>query len=269
MSKSRRTPRDRNLLRLLAPLVIASVAVSAPPAGATPSTTFWAPSTPALQPYRVMHLTYDTYFGDNALYPTDVGLTMGVLPGKTFQAEAGFDLLYPTVGSAGPVGFPVLLNTKVGAPEDAYFKGSPGWSAGIFGVGFEEDVTDYNILHVMVGRTFPRVGSLSAGAYYGLNADLFRSSTGEEQRAGFMAGWTSQAIDAPVIDRIQLAWDVQSGKNVLGATGGGACFYVTPAVGVLMGPVFFLDEDLQPGRSSWMWSMQLDVDVSLLGVGGR
>jgi hypothetical protein len=233
-------------------------------AQATPSTNFWAPSTPAVQGYGVLHLTYDTYFDPSGLYPIDTGLQIGVLPGKSFQAEVGFDLLYPTVAAGDPVEFPILLNAKVGAPEDVYFKGCPAWSAGIYSAGFEKDVTDYNVLHGMIGKTFP-LGMVSVGGYYGLNENLFRSSEGEDQRGGFMAGWFSPAIDTPLIDRIHFTWDIQSGKNVFGATGGGVYFYVTPTVDVLTGPVFFFDENLQPGGASWMWSMQVDVDIPVIG----
>lgn len=230
---------------------------------ATPSTVFWAPSTPALQPFGVLHVTYDTYFRNDAAYPIDTGLTMGVLPGNRFQLELGFDVNYPTFSAGEPLSAPILLNGKVGAPEDAYFKGSPGWSAGVFGVGFEEDVTDYNVLHAMVGKTFSRIGSLSAGGYYGLNKDLLRSSSGEEERAGLMAGWLSPSIDVPLIEKLQFAWDLQTGKNAFGATGGGAYFYLTPAIDLLMGPVFFFDGDLQPGGADWMWSIQFDADIDL------
>jgi len=246
-------------------LVIGTVAVQvltlSPSARATPSTTFWAPSTPYVQPFRVLHVTYDTYFQTSVAYPIDVGLEVGALPSQRLQLELGFDLLYPTFSATKPIDVPVLLNAKAGAPEDAYFKGSPGWSAGIFGVGFEQDVTDYNVLHVMLGRTFPHVGSLSAGGYYGLNRTLFRSSSGDEQRAGLMAGWLSPAIDVPKIDKINLAWDVQTGENVFGATGGGLYFYFTPSIDLLVGPVYFFDEDLQPGHSRWMWTFQFDADI--------
>jgi hypothetical protein len=247
-------------------LVLLAVSLDASPAQATPSTNFWAPTTPGVQGFRVLHLTYDTYFNERALYPVTTGLTMGLLPSKTLQAEGGFDLLYPTLSPSGPIKVPVLLNAKVGSPEDAYFKGSPAWSAGIFNVGFENDVTDYDILHAVVGKTFPRVGSLAVGGYYGLNEDLLKSSKGEVERSGVLAGWFSPAIDVPVIDRVHFTWDLQSGENVLGATGGGVYLYVTPAVDVLTGPVFFFDEDLQPGGSSWMWSVQLDVDFDLRGA---
>ncbi len=232
-------------------------------AHATPSTVFWAPSTPYVQPFGKLHVTYDTYFGSEALYPVDAGLTIGVLPWPKFQAEVGFDVFYPTYSSGEPMDAPVLLNAKVGSPEGALFERSPGWSAGVALVGFEENVTDYNMGHLMLGMTFPRIGTLSAGGYYGGNENLYFSSTGDEQRSGFMGGWMSPAIDVPSIDKIMLCWDIQTGENVLGATGGGVYVYFTPDIDLIMGPVFFFDEALQPGGSSWMWTLQFDADLDL------
>ena len=77
-----------------------------------------------------------------------------------------------------------------------------------------------------------------------------------------MAGWLSPSIDVPRIDKIILAWDIQTGKNALGATGGGAYIYFTPAVDLLIGPIFFFEDELQPGGS--LWSVQLDIDLDLL-----
>jgi hypothetical protein len=224
---------------------------------ATPSTVFWAPSTPYLQPFGVLHVTYDTYFNRKTAYPIDTGLEIGVLPWTGFQLELGFDFFYPTAALDAPI----LLNAKIGAPEGAYFKGSPGWSIGIFGVGFEEDVTDYNALHVMLGETFPYIGTLSAGVYYGLNPDLFRSPEGDKAQFGVMASWVSPAIDLPVLEKLYLIWDVQTGANAFGATGGGLAIYFTPAIDLITGPVFFFEKDVQPGRSAFMWSVQLDIDI--------
>jgi hypothetical protein len=250
---------------IITALILAgSLAVLPGGARATTSSVFWAPSTPSLQPFGVLHLTYDTYAGTAAAYPIDTGLEIGVLPYQSIGMEVGFDLLYPTFSAGEPLEVPILLNARLGGPEGALFRGAPAWCVGIYSVGFEEDVTDYNVVHAVLGRTFP-VGTLSAGAYLGLNEDLFRSSDGDEASAGFLAGWTAPALDVPLIDRIVFAWDLQTGENAFGATGGGAAFYFTPAVCVLMGPVFFFDEDLQPGGSGTMWSMQLDADLSLIG----
>lgn len=79
-----------------------------------------------------------------------------------------------------------------------------------------------------------------------------------------MAGWLSPAIDLPRIDKMVLAWDIQTGTNVLGATGGGAYIYFTPTIDLLIGPVFFFEDELQPGASKSLWSVQLDVDLDLL-----
>jgi hypothetical protein len=232
---------------------------------ATPSTTFWAPSTPFVQPLGVLHVTYDTYFGSKAAYPIDLGLTMGVLPWKGLQSEIGFDLLYPSIAGSSEVDLPLVLNAKVGAPEDTYFKGQPGWSFGIFGAGLKKGFNDQNVLGAMIGKTLPRFGAASIGGYYALNEELFHSADGSEERSGLMAGWMSPSIDVPRIDKIILAWDIQTGKNALGATGGGVYVYVTPAVDLLIGPVFFFENELQPGGSKSLWTVQLDVDLDLMG----
>lgn len=265
MSRSRRT--RHGLAALLLAVGLAGPG-AIPRAAATPTTNFWAPSTPVVQPYGVLHLTYDTYFGARAAYPVDTGLTVGLLPGTALQAEAGFDLFYPTLSAGRGVGLPLVLNAKVGAPEDAWFAGQPAWSVGVFGVGFEKDVNDQDAVYAVLGRTIPGWGSAQLGAYYGLNPRLFRAADGADQRAGLLAGYVSPALDVPVIDHLVFTWDVQTGHNALGATGGGAYLYLTPAVDLLTGPVFFFEGALQPGGAAWMWSLQLDVDLDL-GRGGK
>jgi hypothetical protein len=79
-----------------------------------------------------------------------------------------------------------------------------------------------------------------------------------------MAGWISPTIKVPRLDKVLLTWDIQTGKNVLGATGGGAYIYFTPAIDLLIGPVFFFEDRLQPAGSKSLWSVQLDVDLDLL-----
>ena len=241
--------------------ILAALGATAAPAHATPSTVMWAPSTPALQGDRVLHLTYDTYFATDAAYPIDLGLTMGVLPWKQLQLELGADVLYATAGPDGALDVPIYFNGKLGAPEDTYFQWQPAWSFGIYNLGIESDVTDYDILYGVLGKTLPMVGALSVGGYYGLNDKLLVDVDGDAAQAGLLAGWFSQPIDVPLIDRIHLAADLQTGKNSLGAVGAGAYFYFTPTIDLLTGPVFFLEPDLQPGESSWMWSVQLDVDL--------
>src|SRR6266496_1908909 len=111
-------------LSVLGALVMVTLLSS--PALATPSTTYWAPSTASCQAKYVPHVTYDTYYtkgtpppGAGApTYPIDTGLTMGILPSSKLQAEIGYDLLLP---SANPTFF--FLNGKICTPESSLFKG--------------------------------------------------------------------------------------------------------------------------------------------------
>jgi hypothetical protein len=244
-------------------LALFVVALVAKRACATPSSTFWAPATPYVQPFKVLHVTYDTYFGRQASYPIDTGLTVGILPGQKLQAEAGFDLFYSTVSGGEGVKAPFVMNAKIGAPEDVYFRGQPSWSFGIYGVGFEENVNDADVLHFMLGKTLAHFGYPTVGVYYGLNKDLFRSPEGDDERFGVMASWTSPTVDVAYLDKISFCWDIQTGHSAAGATGAAMYAYFTPSISLETGPVFFFEKELQPGGSSWMWSIQLDIDLDL------
>ena len=240
---------------------------------ATPSTTFWAPSTPYIQPYGMPHITFDTYFAGSAAFPIDTGLTIGFLPFDKIQGEVGFDFLYPTPdlpnadGSVDSLGFPILFNGKIGSPENAFGDWSPGWSAGFYNVGVKKDVTDYNVFYFMTGKTFPYIGNPEIGFYHALNDTLIPKDS-----TGLMAGWFSPAweIKKPYLDKIIFAADVQTGENALGAWGGGTYFYFTPQISLLTGPVFFMDKNSQAPtalvgdrKPDWVWTMQLDIDLNI------
>lgn len=235
-------------------------------AQATPSTTFWAPSTASCQARGVPHVTYDTYFwrgpavGSQGApgYPIDTGLTAGVLPFNKLQAEAGFDLLLPSPE-------PLFLNAKLCTPESSLFAGSPGISFGFYNVGFKKDVTNYNVLHLMFQKNLPTGGYLAAGIYHGMNRTLFTNSDGKVVRTGAMIGAGSPDIQIGLkgLKKINLVADAQTGKNVLGAWGFGSNVYFADNVSLLVGPVFFLDNNLQPGGSKYMWTAQLDIDIPL------
>jgi hypothetical protein len=247
---------------LLALAVLAPSTVTA-----TPSTTYWAPSTANCQAWRTPHITYDTYFGKGPSagssgapnYPIDTGLTMGVSPASKLQAEVGFDLLLPSPD-------PFYLNAKLCTPESSLFKGSPALSAGIYNVGFKDGVTDYNVLHFMAQKAIGGTGYLAAGVYHGLGSEsLFTNSEGEVVRTGLLGGIFSPDIPIGIrgLKKINFTADVQTGKNVLGAGGVGVYLYFTDAVSLLTGPVWFFDRALQPGGRKLLWTFQIDVDVPL------
>jgi len=238
---------------------IAAVAIltSAPAALATPSTVFWTPATTYTQPFLVPHLTYDTYFAELGAYPVITGVTVGVIPSDVVLGEVGFDLFYPGKGKAA-----LLLNGKLTLAEDKLFAGQPGLSVGIMNVGFEKDVNDYDMLHVTLGKALS-FGTLAVGGYYGLGGALFRNAAGEKEQAGVMASYVTPdiAVGLRGLEKVNFFGDVQTGKNVFGAWGLGVGLYFTPAIDLLMGPVFFNESALQPGGVDWMWTMQIDVDV--------
>ncbi len=244
--------------KALKAIAAAAILASSPAALATSSTTYWTPSTTYTQPYLVPHITYDTYFGEPGAYPIDTGITMGFLPFEKLQGEVGFDLFYPAKGKSA-----LLLNAKLTLVEGALGDWSPGLSVGIMGVGFQKDVNDYNMIHATLGKGFGPAGTFGIGGYYGTNKVLFLDAAGAKKQAGVLASWMGPdfKIGLPGLDKIVLAADLQTGKNLFGAVGGGVYFYFTPAIDLLMGPVFFLEKELQPGQASWLWTMQLDVDV--------
>ncbi len=253
--------------KALSALVVGALLASAQSAGATPSTTFWTPATTYTQPYLIPHITYDTYVAEKGFLQNTYGLTMGVLPFEKLQGEVGVDLFYPTLGRR--TADYLQLNGKVTLPENALAAGAPGLSFGVANAGFKKDVSDYDLLHLTVGKTLPVVGALAVGGYYGAGSDvLWTGSDGKVNRAGFMASWTSADIHVgkPGLDKIIFLADVATGKNWFGAVGGGIGLYFTPAIDVLTGPVYFLDKDLYKATAgtNFMWTVQLDVDVDLM-----
>ena len=249
-------------------LAAAALLLGASSAHATPSTTFWTPATTYVQPYLVPHLTYDTYVSEQKAFQNDYGLTVGFLPFEKLQGEIGVDSFMPGLQSTN-----LYLNGKLGIPENAFGDWFPGISAGVYGLGFRSDVSDFDILHAEVGKTFPMIGNLTVGAYYGLNGNLLRSSTGDVNRAGFLGAWTSPdvVLNLTGLNKINFMADVQTGKNAFGAVGGGVGLYFTPAIDILTGPVYFLDSAATPmfqgpgvrgpGHQDWLWTVQLDVDL--------
>ncbi len=122
-------------------------------AQATPSSTYFTNCTLDIQTYKVWHITYDSYFtlgkkGDEkGDFATDVGLTVGILPFEKFQMEVGFDWLEPTDD-------PFFFNVKVGSPENTLCGNCPAIQVGIFNVGTEKDVTDYNVAQLICREVF-------------------------------------------------------------------------------------------------------------------
>jgi hypothetical protein len=249
--------------KALEAVALTALLATAQVARATPSTVFWTPATTYTQPYLVPHLTYDTYVSELGALQNDYGLTIGVSPSDKLQAEVGVDLFLP-----GYLQHFTQLNGKLTLAEGALAKWQPGISLGVMNVGFKTDVSNYDMFHLDVGKTLD-VGTFAVGGYYGAGSKLlWTGSDGDVHRAGFMASYSSP--DVPVnlagVTKVNFLADLATGKNWMGAVGGGLSVNFTPAIDVITGPVWFLDDDLYKGtslRSNFAWTVQLDVDFDL------
>jgi hypothetical protein len=259
------------------------------PAHATPTTSFWTADSMDVQPFGVWHMGIDNYFtvgrGPNTqigagAFPTDVGLTVGILPWTKLNMEVGVDLLEPidTLVCAGAlnggapistcpsVGDAMLFNAKLGVPEGALFAESPGINFGVFNVGPVKHVTDMDIFDLIVGKTIPMVGRIHVGGYWGNSGSALLHEGGDLVNSKENAGWMV-AVDRgfmPVKDAVGTEYnkfiliaDYASGKNYIGGGGVGVSINFTPTVGLLTGPVWFNDQVIN-GR--WKWSTQLDIN---------
>lgn len=250
-------------IKLAVVTVLATLVLMAGIAHATPSTTYWTPMTMDIQPYGVLHIGVDNYFTvfrkNGGSFPTDFGLTVGVLPFDKLQMEVGVDLLESS-------DYPWLFNAKIGAPEEAFFKGSPALQLGIFNVGIKNGVTNQNVVYGVIGKTIPGLGRLSVGPYIG-NSSVLRDSDGNKKNTGIMAAFDRGFIpvkdkDGNEYNKIVLAADYASGKNAIGGGGGGLYYYFTKDISLLTGPVWFNDEGI---NGKWKWTIQLDVNLPIFG----
>jgi len=228
-------------------------------AQATPSTTYWTPMTPDIQSYGVLHFGVDNYFTGNDSFPTDMGLTLGVLPFDKVQMEIGIDVLEPSDD-------PVYFNAKIGTPENTLFEGAPTLQLGIFNAGTNGGETNQNVGYMVIGKTIPWLGRLSIGPYIG-NGHVLRDSSGDKENAGFMAAFDrgffpKKNAAGEEYNRVVLAADYAYGDNAIGGGGFGVYYFFTKNISLLTGPVWFNDSGI---NGSWKWTAQLDINLAVFG----
>jgi hypothetical protein len=266
--------------KALKALAAAALLASATVASATPSTVVWTPATTYTQPYLVPHITYDTYFGERGMVPTDVGLTVGFIPdNKWVEGEIGVDAFYPlfptpTGSNAGKyeTKSAFQFNGKLSLKEGALHEYAPGLSVGIMNVGLTKDLNDYNIIHADLGKTIGPYGTVAAGVYTGNDKLLVKvdpnSPTGtKKDETGFEASYASPKLNVGLtgLKDVSLAVDYSSGSSFYGAVAGAVTFYFTDAISLLTGPVYFTHKDTAKVAygAQTFWTVQLDVDVDL------
>ncbi|MBI2844189.1 MAG: hypothetical protein HYX78_12380 [Armatimonadetes bacterium] len=230
-----------------------AVAVSSTGVVATPSTTYWTPCTIDIQPRGLTHITYDTYArlgspSDDpvAQFPADYGLTWGVTFRSRLAAEYGIDYL-------SPADDPLFFNAKIGYPEGALSKNAPAVQLGFFNFGTKSDVTNQNVIHLIVGKSLPNGAGRLAASFYVGNKDVLKSSAGEKENTGFMIAYDRVLVP----DKFIFAADYASGDNAIGAGGFGLYYLFAKNASILVGPVWFNDKDI---NGKMKWTAQLDVN---------
>ena len=187
---------------------------------ATPSTQIWNPSTD-IQGAGSMHLGIDNYFTSDGAgqggyaFPTDIGLTYGLLPGL----EIGIDGFFPQQS-------PFVVNAKYGIGENGNL---PAVALGGFGFGSEKNATDQNVLYAVAAKSFPMIGRLSAG-YFSGNEKLLLDGTGQKDNSGIILTW-----DKAITDKIWACVDYAGSKSILGSTFYGFSYLFAPNASVIFG----------------------------------
>ncbi len=220
---------------------------------ATPSTQIWIPSTD-IQPYKTIHLNFDSYIRTSKHGNTidgsvvgsgnviDVGPTIGILPFEKIQAEIGFDYI-DTGSSSGADTHPFYFHGKVGTPEDSLFKYSPAIAVGIYNVGTKfhksdagaanpGDMTKQDIVYGLLARTLPVVGRITAGGYHGSGSVLV-DENGNSANDGVMLSWDRTMTE--ISDKLWMAVDYMSGRNMNGALNFGVSWAFAKNVSVILG----------------------------------
>jgi hypothetical protein len=223
----------------------ALLSLGAPLAQATATTHIWAPSTD-VQAFGLWHITSDMYLATRPGVPavTNVGLTVGVLPGARVNLELGAD---HKTGLGALDAYPLYGNAKLAVPEGALGKGWPALAAGVFDVGTKPGRTSYDVFYVEAARTLP-FGRVSLGWFDG-NARLL----GAKENGGLLAAWERTVTE--VSDRLWVCVEYMGSESVYGALNAGASWKFAEGVVLLGGYQMYNSDGLVDTVT-----LQVDVD---------
>jgi hypothetical protein len=219
---------------------------------ATPSTQIWIPSTD-IQGSGKLHFGWDAYVSQSGKgLVSNGGLTIGVLPLQKIGLEIGID--YRDI--SGDHVHPVYVNAKIGTPEGSCCSMMPAFAAGIYDLGFDQGITDYNLAYGLAAKTIPVVGRISLGGYYALgDTSLMLDKDGKSEPSGLLVSWDRTLSE--VSDKLWVAVDYQSGTNGYGALSLGAAWKFAPNVGVIFGYDIFNNDAYKP-----TFTVQFDLDLN-------
>ena len=125
---------------------------------------------------------------------------------------------------------PIYFNGKIGMPEGAMFENSPTIAIREYNFGLKTNLTNYNIIYGMIGKTLPVVGRLSVG-YYTEHKKLLVDETAVKANSGMEASWDRTMTE--ISDKLWFAVDYQSEINYLGALNAGFSWFFSKNVSMI------------------------------------
>lgn len=215
----------------------------------TASTDIWAPNTDT-QPWGTGHITADTYIpiqkngdGSRARTVTNSGFTFGMLPFKKLTAETGFD--YKTGYGDPDYRYPIYFNAKLAIPEDAYGPYFPAIAGGIYDLGTERNVTDYDIVYIKTAKTASigdfSLGKFSFGYFWG-NSKLLLDQNQEKDSNSIFCSWARTMSE--ISDKLWICVEYQGTKSSYGALNLGFSWQFTKEISMLTGYQFYNNKNL-------------------------
>jgi len=225
----------------------AIVALTSSMALAIPTSQTWIPSTDAkgfkevtLSLINVVRFSDAVDAGPNAY---EAGVVAGVLPFENVKLEVGFD--YLTTGTKSRAdAHPFLFNAKLATVEDLGIKGMPAFAVGIYNVGTYDKPelatsTRQNLAYGLVAKTFPVIGRISAGGYYGAKRALYSNGNpvDTDMNSGLMVSWDRTMSE--ISDKLWLGVDYMGGNNANGEISAGVSWAFSKQISVLAGVQVF------------------------------
>jgi len=236
-------------LRRILATACTAVALASGVAMAIPTAQTWIPSPDAKgfgeATFNVISIQRFSSKADAGPSYYDAGVTFGVLPLEFLKLELGFDYLTTNFQNDNFAdNHPFYFNAKLATPEDLGIKGMPAFAIGAYNLGIADKgdaigSTRQNIVYGLVGKTFPIVGRISAGGYYGSARALATAGNSAltHNNSGAMVSWDRTISE--ISDKLWLGVDYMSGNNANGEISFGASWAFSKQITFLAGVQIF------------------------------
>ena len=246
-------------------IVVVFFVISCEYSFSTASTQIWIPSTD-FQGFGKLHFGFDDYLrlknNENGTKGGSIfcaGITSGFLPFNKFQGEIGID--YYTMSDPVYDNHPILFNAKLGIPENSLFKNNPAIAVGIYNIGTQNNLTNYNMYYGLIAKTIPVIGRITAGYYYG-NKEVLLDENGKVSNKGLLLSLDRNI--AEISDKLWIAVDYQGGKNAYGSLNFGFSWAFSKNVSVIFGCDIWNNKNVfYNSKDSNVNSFTVQVDINL------